>query len=112
MIQISYKDRSFIVEQMTEEDKEILKAEKPEMYDKHFKYSKELKELAPLGKSNGTTAIVKKWHEEAWEEFKRVNPQLMSQYKDNKKNNREKTRFPIEVILYNILVEGRYTGQW
>ena len=76
------------------------------------KYSKELKELAPLGKSNGTTAIVKKWHEEAWEEFKRVNPQLMSQYKDNKKNNREKTRFPIEVMLYNILVEGRYTGQW
>ena len=43
MIQINYKDRSFIIEQMTEEDKEILKAEKPEMYDKHFKDSKELK---------------------------------------------------------------------
>ena len=43
MIQISYKDRSFIIEQMTEEDKEILKAEKPEMYDKYFKDSKELK---------------------------------------------------------------------
>ena len=36
MIQISYKDRSFIVEQMTEEDKEILKAEKPELYKKYF----------------------------------------------------------------------------
>ena len=43
MIQISYKDRNFIVEEMTEEDKEILKAEKPEMYDKHCKDSKELK---------------------------------------------------------------------
>ena len=43
MIQINYKDRSFIIEQMTEEDKEILKAEKPEMYDKYFKDSKELK---------------------------------------------------------------------
>ena len=43
MIQISYKDRNFIVDEMTEEDKEILQAEKPEMYDKHFKNSKELK---------------------------------------------------------------------
>ena len=43
MIQISYKDRSFIIEEMTEEEKEILQAEKPEMYDKHFKNSKELK---------------------------------------------------------------------
>lgn len=43
MIQISYKDRSFIIEEMTEEEKEILQAEKPEMYDKHFKDSKELK---------------------------------------------------------------------
>ena len=45
MIQISYKDRSFIIEEMTEEDKEILQAEKPEMYDKHFKDSKNSKEL-------------------------------------------------------------------
>ena len=37
MIQISYKDRNFIIEEMTEEEKEILKAEKPELYDKHFK---------------------------------------------------------------------------
>ena len=36
MIQISYKDRSFIVEEMTEEDKEILKAEKPELHKKYF----------------------------------------------------------------------------
>ena len=43
MIQISYKDRNFIIEEMTEEDKEILQAEKPEMYDKHFKNSKEVK---------------------------------------------------------------------
>ena len=43
MIQISYNDRSFIVEEMTEEDKEILQAEKPEIYEKHFKNSKELK---------------------------------------------------------------------
>lgn len=37
MIQISYKDRNFIVEEMTEEDKEILQAEKPELYSKYFK---------------------------------------------------------------------------
>ena len=37
MIQISYKDRSFIVEEMTEEDREILQAEKPELYSKYFK---------------------------------------------------------------------------
>ena len=43
MIQISYKDRDFIIDEMTEEEKEILQAEKPEMYDKHFKNSKELK---------------------------------------------------------------------
>ena len=36
MIQISYKDRSFIVEEMTEADREILKAEKPELYEKYF----------------------------------------------------------------------------
>lgn len=36
MIQVNYKDRSFIVEEMTEEDKEILQAEKPELYRKHF----------------------------------------------------------------------------
>ena len=36
MIQISYKDRNFIVEEMTEADKEILQAEKPELYRKHF----------------------------------------------------------------------------
>ena len=36
MIQISYKDRSFIVEEMTEEDREILQAEKPELYKKYF----------------------------------------------------------------------------
>ena len=36
MIQISYKDRSFIIEEMTDEDKEILKAEKPELYEKYF----------------------------------------------------------------------------
>ena len=40
MIQISYKDRNFIVEEMTEEDKEILQAEKPELYSKHFKEAK------------------------------------------------------------------------
>ena len=43
MIQISYKDRDFIIDEMTEEEKEILQAEKPEMYEKHFKNSKELK---------------------------------------------------------------------
>ena len=43
MIQISYKDRNFIVEKMTEEEKEILQAEKPEMYDKHFKEVKNKK---------------------------------------------------------------------
>ena len=43
MIQISYKDRDFIVDEMTEEEKEILQAEKPGMYEKHFKNSKELK---------------------------------------------------------------------
>ena len=36
MIQISYKDRNFIIEEMTEEDKEILQAEKPELYEKYF----------------------------------------------------------------------------
>ena len=36
MIQINYKDRSFIVEEMTDEEKEILQAEKPELYAKHF----------------------------------------------------------------------------
>ena len=43
MIQISYKDRNFIVEEMTEEEKEILQAEKPEMYEKHFKEVKNKK---------------------------------------------------------------------
>jgi ClpP class serine protease len=43
MIQISYKDRSFIVEEMTEEDKEILQAEKPELYNKFEKHFKEEK---------------------------------------------------------------------
>ena len=43
MIQISYKDRDFILDEMTEEEKEILQAEKPEMYEKHFKNSKEVK---------------------------------------------------------------------
>ena len=43
MIQISYKDRDFIVDEMTEEEKEILQAEKPELYSKHFKNSKEVK---------------------------------------------------------------------
>ena len=43
MIQVSYKDRSFIIEEMTEEEKEILQAEKPELYSKHFGNSKELK---------------------------------------------------------------------
>ena len=37
MIQISYKDRNFIIEEMTEEDKEILQAEKPELHEKYFK---------------------------------------------------------------------------
>jgi len=37
MIQINYKDRSFILEEMTEADKEILQAEKPELYSKYFK---------------------------------------------------------------------------
>ena len=36
MIQINYKDRNFIVDEMTEEEKEILQAEKPELYAKHF----------------------------------------------------------------------------
>ena len=43
MIQISYKDRDFIIDEMTEEEREILQAEKPEMYEKHFKNSKEVK---------------------------------------------------------------------
>ena len=43
MIQISYKDRDFIIDEMTDEEKEILQAEKPEMYEKHFKNSKEVK---------------------------------------------------------------------
>ena len=43
MIQISYKDRSFIIEEMTEEEKEILQAEKPELYNKHFKEVKNKK---------------------------------------------------------------------
>ena len=43
MIQISYKDRDFIIDEMTEEEMEILQAEKPEMYEKHFKNSKEVK---------------------------------------------------------------------
>ena len=43
MIQINYKNRSFIIEKMTEEEKEILQAEKPELYSKHFKNSKEVK---------------------------------------------------------------------
>ena len=43
MIQISYKDRSFVVEEMTEEDKEILQAEKPELYSKFEKHFKEEK---------------------------------------------------------------------
>ena len=43
MIQISYKDRNFTVEEMTEEDKEILRAEKPEIYSKHFKEVKNKK---------------------------------------------------------------------
>ena len=43
MIQISYKDRNFIVDEMTEEEKEILQAEKPELYLKHFKEVKNKK---------------------------------------------------------------------
>lgn len=43
MIQISYKDRNFIIDEMTDEEKEILQAEKPEIYEKHFKNSKEVK---------------------------------------------------------------------
>ena len=43
MIQINYKDRSFIVEEMTDEEKEILQAEKPELYSKHFKEVKNKK---------------------------------------------------------------------
>ena len=43
MIQISYKDRSFIIEEMTEGEKEILQAEKPELYSKHFKKVKNKK---------------------------------------------------------------------
>ena len=43
MIQISYKDRDFIIDEMTDEEKDILQAEKPEMYEKHFKNSKEVK---------------------------------------------------------------------
>ena len=43
MIQISYKDRDFILEEMTEEDKEILQAEKPGIYSKHFKEVKNKK---------------------------------------------------------------------
>ena len=43
MIQISYKDRNFIVDEMTEEEKEILQAEKPELYSKHFKEVKNKK---------------------------------------------------------------------
>ena len=43
MIQISYKDRNFIIEEMTEEDKEILQAEKPELYSKFEKHFKEEK---------------------------------------------------------------------
>lgn len=43
MIQINYKDRSFIVEEMTDEEKEILQAEKPELYAKHFKEVKNKK---------------------------------------------------------------------
>ena len=43
MIQISYKDRNFIVDEMTEEEKEILQAEKPEIYLKHFKEVKNKK---------------------------------------------------------------------
>ena len=43
MIQINYKDRNFIVDEMTEEEKEILQAEKPELYAKHFKEVKNKK---------------------------------------------------------------------
>ena len=43
MIQINYKNRSFIIEKMTEEEKEILQAEKPELYSKHFKEVKNKK---------------------------------------------------------------------
>ena len=43
MIQINYKNRSFIIEKMTEEEKEILQAEKPELYLKHFKEVKNKK---------------------------------------------------------------------
>ena len=43
MIQISYKDRDFIIDEMTDEEKEILLAEKPDIYAKHFKNSKEVK---------------------------------------------------------------------
>ena len=43
MIQISYKDRNFIIEEMTEEDREILQAEKPELYSKFEKHFKEEK---------------------------------------------------------------------
>ena len=35
--QITFKGFDFIVENMTDEQKEILKVEKPELYKKHFK---------------------------------------------------------------------------
>ena len=40
---IQYKDRIFIIDKITEEEKEILLAEKPDIYAKHFKNSKEVK---------------------------------------------------------------------
>ena len=43
MIQINYNYRSFTIETMTEEEKEILRAEKPELYAKHFKEVKNKK---------------------------------------------------------------------
>ena len=35
--QISYKGRDFIIEDMTEEEKETLKSEKPELYKRFIK---------------------------------------------------------------------------
>ena len=61
MIQISYKDRSFIVEEMTEEDREILQAEKPELYKKYFN---EIKEQCNGGKQKyGGITTMKELHD-------------------------------------------------
>ena len=50
MIQVNYKDRTFIIEQMTEEDKEILKAEKPELYEKYFEKTEVKRKNKPIKK--------------------------------------------------------------